>query len=270
MAKQVITIHENGSKQSADTAAVLKKKLQDAQMLVTDTYTDQTDLIVCIGGDGSFLRAAHDTNFPSVPFIGINTGHLGFFQEIKPEQLDDFIAMYISGNYSIQELNTVKATVDHDGKTDTYYGINEIIVRGNPSNIVHLDISLGDNFIESFSGDGILVATASGSTAYNYSLRGSIVDPRLKLLQVTPMAPTNTVAYRTFTSSILLPSDMTLGVTPEKNEANQTKPLIIINDGFEHIYDSLDAINIELSERSVKLIRFESYSFWDKVKEKFL
>ena len=65
--------------------------------------------------------------------------------------------------------------------------------------------------IEKFSGDGILVATSAGSTAYNYSLGGSIVDPRLKLLQVTPIAPMNTTAYRSFTSSILLPSDLTIG-----------------------------------------------------------
>ena len=88
-------------------------------------------------------------------------------------------------------------------------------IKGSDSYSIHLNISIGGSFIERFSGDGLLIATPAGSTAYNYSLGGSIVDPRLKILQVTPIAPMNTTAYRSFTSSILLPSDLSLGVVPD-------------------------------------------------------
>ena len=84
----------------------------------------------------------------------------------------------------------VKATVTtNDGHEYNHIGLNEIVIQGRPSYTVHLHISIDDMPIEKFSGDGILIATPAGSTAYNYSLGGSIVDPRLKLLQVTPIAP---------------------------------------------------------------------------------
>ena len=112
---------------------------------------------------------------------------------------------------------------------------------------VHLDISIGGMSIERFSGDGILVATSAGSTAYNYSLGGSIVDPRLKLLQVTPIAPMNTTAYRSFTSSILLPSDLSLGVIPEHND----DMIFIVNDGTETEYSNVKKIDVMISETYV-------------------
>mgnify|MGYP000500203747 CR=1 FL=1 len=150
-----------------------------------------------------------------------------------------FISDYENRQYSIQELSTVKAMVTTlDGTCNSHLGLNEIVIKGRHSYSVHLDISIGGMSIERFSGDGILVATSAGSTAYNYSLGGSIVDPRLKLLQVTPIAPMNTTAYRSFTSSILLPSDLSLGVIPEHND----DMIFIVNDGTETEYSNVKKI----------------------------
>lgn len=115
--------------------------------------------------------------------------------------------------------------------------------------------------------DGLLVATSSGSTAYNYSLGGSIVDPRIKLLQVTPIAPMNTTAYRSFTSSILLPWDLALEIKPEYIKSDKTH---IIADGFETAVTKADKITIKVSSSIVNLVRFSHYDFWEKVKGKFL
>ena len=105
--------------------------------------------------------------------------------------------------------------------------------------------------------------------AYNYSLGGSIVDPRIKLLQVTPIAPMNTTAYRSFTSSILLPSELSLGVVPEIDPGKSDR-IFLLNDGIEHAYSDVKEIKIEFSETVINLLRFETYDFWDKVKTKFL
>ena len=131
---------------------------------------------------------------------------------------------------------------------------------------MHLFISIGGKPIEKFSGDGLIVATSAGSTAYNYSVGGSIADPRLKLLQVTPIAPMNTTAYRSFTSSILLPADLSLGVVPEQRE-NQIN---IMNDGIETAYTNVKSIEVRVSEISVHLIRLKGYDFWNKVTDKVL
>lgn len=267
MTNKIINISTNGTDVSMETKAQLTKKLVDKGYTVMEEYQDGSDLIICIGGDGAFLETIHSCKFPQCPIIGINTGHLGFFQEISPDCLDKFIEDYEMGQYSIQNLSTVMATVTTtDQRENKHLGLNEIIVRGRQSYSVHLHISIEGKPIERFSGDGILVATSSGSTAYNYSLGGSIVDPRLKLLQVTPIAPMNTTAYRSFTSSILLPAELSLGVTPEYNDNR----IFILNDGIETGYSNVKNIKVEVSDTTVHLLRFKDYDFWNKVKTKFL
>lgn len=268
MRKKLINVFTNNTNLSLDTKSVLTKKLTDNGYTVTGEYSEDAELIICIGGDGALLKTIHSCGFPKCPVIGVNTGHLGFFQEVRPEDLDRFITDYENHNYSIQELSTVMATVTaKDGHEYKHIGLNEIVIQGRPSYAVHLHISIDDKPIEKFSGDGILIATPAGSTAYNYSLGGSIVDPRLKLLQVTPIAPMNTTAYRSFTSSLLLPAELSLGVAPEKQYENR---IAIINDGIETIYTDVADIKVNMSDTSVKLLRFKNYDFWNKVKAKFL
>ncbi len=267
MKKKLINIFTNGTDISLETQSLLVKKLVDKGYTVTGEYSHEAELIVSIGGDGSLLKTVHSCGFPGCPIIGINTGHLGFFQEISPENLDKFISDYENQQYSIQELSTVRATVTtSDGRKNAHMGLNEIVIKGRQSYSVHLDISIDGKPIERFSGDGILVATSAGSTAYNYSVGGSIVDPRLNLLQVTPIAPMNTTAYRSFTSSILLPAELSLEVVPEYSDNR----IFIINDGIETGYSNIKEIKVTASDTTVQLMRFKDYDFWKKVTDKFL
>ena len=268
MEHRLVCIRTNEMPTSLETADLLKAKLITSGFEVTEEFSDKAELLVSIGGDGATLDAIHQYDFPAMPIVGINTGHLGFFQEFHPEELDEFIFNYKEGHYSTQELVTVQAKVTtEDGREVIHTGLNEVVIRGSLSYSTHLNISIGDSFIERFSGDGILIASPAGSTAYNYSVGGSIVDPRLNLLQVTPIAPMNTTAYRSFTSSVLLPSDLTLGIIPEYTRNDST---YILTDGKETLYHNLKRITVGFSDKVIKLIRFESYDFWNKVKTKFL
>jgi len=145
--------------------------------------------------------------------------------------------------------------------------INEIVIKGDKSTTTHLNLSLDEGFLQKFSGDGILIATPTGSTAYNYSLGGSIVDPRLQLLQITPMAPINTTAYRSFTSSIVVPKYSTIKVQPEYTYEDS---ILIITDGVQHKHDSIVEVQIKLSELEIRILKLKGSNFWNKVKEKFL
>jgi Predicted sugar kinase len=264
---RIINVFANETVLSRDTMKLLKRKLEKSDFVVPKEFDPNAELIICIGGDGSFLETLHRYDFPTIPFIGINTGHLGFFQELHPDILDEFIFKYKHEKYEIQDLKTVKADVTINGERFEYKGLNEIIIKGERSRTVHLNISIGDSFIERFSGDGILVATPAGSTAYNYSVGGSIVDPRLSLLQVTPIAPMNTTAYRSFTSSIILPPNLSIKIYPEHSAECG---LLIVPDGMEFNHKGVDEINLEFSESVVRFLRFENYDFWYKVKSKFL
>lgn len=266
--RKKIYIYSNERETSKKTEKKLRQKLDKSGYTVLNHYDENADLLVCIGGDGTFLEAIHRFDFPSMPIIGINTGHLGFFQEIMPSMLDDFIFNYSQGKYQLQPLSTVKVTVHTKDGVHEHVGLNEVLVTGDSTRSIHLNISIGGSFIERFSGDGILIATPAGSTAYNYSLGGSIVDPRLKILQVTPIAPMNTTAYRSFTSSILLPSDLSLGIVPD--HADDPCKLCIVYDGVSCEYTDIEEIEVSFSDIEVNLLRFENYDFWTKVKSKFL
>ena len=263
-----IFIYANGGETSKKTEKKLKQKLDKSGFIVLSSYCEDADLLVCIGGDGTFLEAIHKFDFPTMPIIGINTGHLGFFQEIMPNMLDDFIFNYSQGKYEVQHLSTVKMIIRTGGEEHQHVGLNEVIIKGNSTYSIHLNISIGGSFIERYSGDGLLIATPAGSTAYNYSLGGSIVDPRLKILQVTPIAPMNTTAYRSFTSSILLPSDLSLGIVPDLRDNEGV--IRIVYDGFSVEYDNIEEIEVTFSDINVNLMRFNNYDFWTKVKSKFL
>lgn len=266
-AKRIINIFENDSPLSGETRRIFKQKLEKAGYSVCDEFSPQAELIVCIGGDGQLLRTLHQLDFPSIPFVGINTGHLGFFQELHPDQLDEFIFLYNQGRCAVQKLKTVKATIEIGSQRVCRKGLNEIVITGDNAQLTHLNLFIDDSFIETFSGDGLLICSPAGSTAYNYSLRGSIVDPRLDLLQVTPIAPQSTAAYRSFTSSILLPSHRSVTIYPENR---QGKGINVVADSTHFCYDGIDKITVELSEETVQLLRFENYDFWRKVKSKLL
>ena len=267
MKKRTVSIFTNRTEISNETVKLLHSKLEESGFSPCDGLSEDSELIMCIGGDGAFLAAVHECGFPPVPFVGVNTGHLGFFQEIFPNQVGSFIEDYKDGKYHVQRLKAVEAGIVSETGTAGLMGLNEIVIKGRGSYTIHLDISIGGSFIQRFSGDGILVASPAGSTAYNYSLGGCIVDPRLSLLQVTPIAPMNTTAYRSFTSSILLPAELSLGVTPERVADYEA---VISADGIEHVFRGVKTINISYSETVINLIRLESYDFWNKVKTKFL
>ncbi|HZK02728.1 MAG TPA: NAD(+)/NADH kinase [Anaerovoracaceae bacterium] len=267
MSIRKVNIFANSDDYSQEVRKLLRRKLQRSGFTVPKEFDPESELIVSIGGDGALLGTLHKYDFPDIPILGINTGHLGFFQEIHPDELDEFVFLYKQSRYNIQRLKTVKAIVYDEDKQFEYKGLNEIVIKADSSISVHLNISIGDSFIERFSGDGILVCTPAGSTAYNYSLGGSIVDPRLSILQITPIAPMNTTAYRSFTSSVVLPENLSVTVHPESREGSG---FLIVTDGMEFSHSNISKMVFGFSKTEVSFMRFENYDFWTKVKTKFL
>ncbi|MDR2133032.1 MAG: NAD(+)/NADH kinase [Clostridiales Family XIII bacterium] len=263
-----ICVFAKGDAASAEICGAFGTKLANAGFTIVSDFDETVELIVCIGGDGSLLNTLAALRFPNTPIIGVNTGHLGFFQELQPGELDEFIFRYKEKRYVIQELKTLRARIaSEDGGEDELLGLNEIAIHGAHSHVANLNIFIGDSFIETFRGDGILVSTPAGSTAYNYALGGSIVDPRLDLLQITPIAPINNSAYRSFTSSVLLPPHLSVNVFPEFVR----KPdILVAADGAEHTYTGVKRIHVAFSGETVRLLRLPQYDFWNKVKQKLL
>lgn len=265
--KRVINIIYNNDNASKKAADELREKFEAKGFDVSYTYNYCAELNICIGGDGAFLRAVHNYSFPIIPFIGINTGHLGFFQEVSPDNLDKFVDAYINQNYTIEEIFLVEALICTRTSCIELIGINEIVIKGIDSKVIHLNVSIADNYLERFSGDGLIVSTPTGSTAYSYSAGGSIVFPTVKVLQITPLAPISSKVYRSLTTSAIVHHDMTIKVNPEYRDENS---ILMVVDGMEHKYDNIVEINLKLSDMTISKLTLNPNNFWWNLKDKFI
>lgn len=264
-----IFIYKNRNQYSAQIEEELKAILSKYDVELTNSPHGDTDICICIGGDGSLLNFVHKFKFPSAPILGINTGHLGFFQECSPQNIEQAIEDILSGKYRIQKIKPIEATIFNKNRLiGKQTGLNEIMVRGSYSHVSHFAVSVGETKIQDYSGDGILISTPAGSTAYNYSLGGSLLSPDLDILQITPVAPMNTAAYRAFHSSIILPADKTITISSVGRTASRT--LILSFDGKTNEYFNIDKILIKQSKHTVNLIRSTKYDYWEKLADKLL
>lgn len=236
---------------------------------VLSEYSEDADLLACIGGDGTFLSFIHKCRFPKAPVIGINTGHLGFFQEASPYNLEETIDDIEAGRYTLQKIRPVEARIVTHRNEFLRIGLNEILVRGQYSHVSQFSVTIDDTKIQDFSGDGILVSTPVGSTAYNYSLDGALVSPDLDVLQLTPVAPMNTNAYRCFHSSILLPAGEKIRIAGAGRSTGGT--IILSFDGRTHEFTNVSYVDVYQSrDKEIHLIRQQNYDYWKKLSSKLL
>ncbi len=265
--EKIISVYSNNKGSSPETEEILTEKFRKLGFDIVKGLCNRADILVCIGGDGTFFDAIHKCNYPSIPIIGINTGHLGFFQDVPPDRIDEFIGCYITGKYKIQQLSLIKASVKTASGVFEHCFLNETTIRSTDFRSIHLNIYVDDKLIECCNGDGIVLSTPTGSTAFNYSLGGSIIDPRLDLVQITPIAPMNNTAYRTLSSSIILPSNTSLKLIPAMERDTN---LCVIRDGYKNEYTNVEEVVISTFDKKINLIRSIDFDFWSKVNSKLL
>ncbi|MFA5523278.1 MAG: NAD(+)/NADH kinase [Tissierellales bacterium] len=264
---KIINIIHNDNTLSKETSDLLVSKLREHGYIISNNFDYNADLNICIGGDGAFLRAVHMYDFPYVPFVGVNTGHLGFFHEINPENINMFVDNYSNGNYNIEDIYLVESHVCTRSNCIKLIGVNEIVIKDIESKVIHLNVSIDDKLLECFSGDGLIVSTPSGSTAYNLSSGGSIVYPTLKTLQLTPLCPINSKAYRSLQNSAIIPDGMSIKINPEYRDENS---VLIIVDGRQFKYDNVTEVKFKLSDKTIRKLTFHSQNFWSKVRDRFI
>lgn len=168
------------------------------------TYDEQKpNIVFTIGGDGTFIRACH--KYPTATFFGIHTGHLGFYSNYGLDELDELIDMINNNRYQINRIPLLSVNVEAD-KEYNFTAINEMTLIC-PLRTLKLDVYINDLFFEHFRGTGICVSTPTGSTAYNKSLGGAIVDHNIKSMQITEIAGINSSTYETINSPLILGND---------------------------------------------------------------
>jgi len=181
---------------------ILKSALLDAGHQINEEHPEY---VIFIGGDGTFLRAVHHyiQEIHQVKFVGIHTGTLGFFCDYEPENALQVITDLEKQEISVQAYHLLEAHVHFQEHTEIVYGVNEIRLE-NPFHTLICDVYIDDQFLETFRGNGLNIAGVLGSSGYNKSLGGAVVESGLNALQLTEIAPISSNVFRSLGSSLVL------------------------------------------------------------------
>lgn len=241
------------------------KLIEELEKYNFEIVEENYDLAIAIGGDGSFLRMVNNTNFNSdIYYVGINTGTLGFLQEIKPNNLEYFVSSLNDNDFKVDNIGTLETKITTDDSVSRHFSLNEIVIRQMELNALTMEIYVDGYFLETFAGDGILVSTSVGSSAYNTSFHGALIYNTLHTLQITPIAPLNTKVYKNLLTPIVLPEKKHILVKPIKRD------LIITFDGTNKRYENVKKIECFVKNKKIKFLRMKDYNFINIVNEKFL
>ena len=177
------------------------------------------DIVFSFGGDGTMLGAIHKYKnyLDTVKFVGINTGRLGFFTDFKIDELDKVISMIKKDEYRVNSYNLLEYTLKSKDYELSGYAVNDIAIT-NPIHTQIIDVYINEKHFETFRGTGLLISPPTGSTAYNKSLGGSIIDPHIKAIQLTEFAPINNRVIRNLSSPLVLSEKSKIALKFEENE----------------------------------------------------
>ena len=150
----------------------------------------ETDLVCVLGGDGTFLRTARAIGGSGVPALGVNLGRVGFLAKVETDGLERALDQVLAGDYSVEERFRIMARlIRGDGSSEEHACLNEVVVaRARRVRMIQLEVEVSGSHLATYVADGVVVATPTGSTAYSFSAGGSILDPRLRNMVITPVA----------------------------------------------------------------------------------
>jgi NAD+ kinase len=254
--------------QRGKICVVAKERTEEDPLLVKRNHLsvipEDTDLCIVLGGDGTLLQAARSIAYMDIPIIGVNLGQMGYLTEVEADDIDSALDKILEGSYEIEERMMLRGSLEKEGKKD--YSLNDIILtRYQGISTIGYNIFIDDQFLCSYYADGLVVATPTGSTGYNMSAGGPIIEPDAQMILVTPICP------HTLNSRSLL-------FSPEKKitlellngrDGNSMQAIASFDGSGTILLNSGDKIEIIRSKKTTKIIRLRRVSFLEMISKKF-
>ncbi len=269
-----IGIVVNTNKEGAEELlGKLREWLEKRDAAVIDSLAHSVDdiirdcsLIICLGGDGTMLSVASHMKEKSVPVLGINLGNLGFLTEVKKTEVFEELNAYYIENYTIEERLMLSCAVKSEKhKTERRFVVlNDIVVsREGLTRLLRVDAFVTNEKLTSFAGDGLIIATPTGSTAYSLSAGGAIVHPTLETIIITPICP-----HSSSLRPIVVNSEERITVKIQTNRAGEKA--LLTADGQESIeIDDSYSVEITRSNTPFKLVKSSKRSYFATLRENF-
>ncbi len=270
---KIIAILFNQKSKDAESLALdIKQKLKDdfevysqsAESAISKGLNNEKiDLIISIGGDGTVLRCAHVLNGSTAPILGINLGRLGFLCEIDSSDINQKLLPYLEGKGVIEQRSILKINLFKNNSKKEFFALNDfVLARGSKIRIIDVEASLNNNHFATYRGDGVVVSTATGSTAYSLSLGGAILSPSSNNMIIKPIA-----SHASLLGGLVMESDAKLIL-----KADSREDLSLTVDGFiDTQLREFDYIEIQIDDsKTVNFVRSLDFKseYWNSLAKK--
>ena len=224
-------------------------------------YSDEEEpeIVLSIGGDGTLLHAfhKHQHRLQDTAFVGIHTGHLGFYADWKPDEMEKLVISIARKGIWCIEYPLLEVTINYSNSEDgaTYLALNESTVKSSEVTLV-MDVELNGDHFERFRGDGLCMSTPSGY-CYNKALGGAIIHPSLTAMQLAEMASINNRVFRTVGAPLVLPYHHKCVLMPVKGP-----DFMVTVDHLQLLHKDVKSIEYKVADEKVRFGRFRPFPFW--------
>lgn len=228
----------------------------------TQIFKDKLDLIIVLGGDGTLLNVAREISKKyNIPILGINIGNLGFLSSTDISSIDEALEKIKKGQFKLDSRMLLECQIGESIEREN--ALNDIVVaRGTLSRIVKFDVYVDNKLYASFKGDGLIVTTPTGSSAYSFSAGGPIIYPNLNLITLTPICP-----HTNGMQTIVLSGKSTIEIIPENGE----EEIYLTVDGQKATkIEQRTSIKVRQAKEHVEVLLFEDYDYFKVLRSKIL
>lgn len=241
--------------------------LEHRNIVIPEDVIKGCEATVVLGGDGTLMRVAKQVNDFDVPIVGINMGHLGFLARIDKTKFEEALDKLVNEDYKIEERMLLNGVVYKDGKNIFESdAINDIVItRGGSLQVLNFDVEINNKPLKSYSADGVIVSTPTGSTGYNLSAGGPIVSPGADMMVLTPIAP-HTLVSRSIIFESYDEIKIIIG-QPHDNDVEQTVE-VCFDGGKRTKLSAGDCVIINKAEKSAKFILLDEVNFLEILSQK--
>jgi NAD+ kinase len=262
-ARQITThLRKRGIEVLASATADPDSTLTGATHVDERELAARADLVVSIGGDGTLLHAARHVAARDVPLVGINRGRLGFLTDVSPEHMLEAVDAILSGDYLAERRLMLAATLDGEPARGGLFALNDVVLqKGDTGRLLDFTTEVDGIYVNTHRGDGLIVATPTGSTAYALSCGGPIIQPNVDALVMVPICP-HTLSDR----PLVLPAASTIRVTLE-NAGGSAAHVVCDGEPLGRVATG-DALAISLAKQTVTLLHPRDYNYYELLRSK--
>ena len=222
----------------------------------------EADIVLSMGGDGTFLKAASYVGNKNIPILGINTGRLGFLADVSPEEMEETFEDIYKGNYKIEDRSVLQASSEGQPLKGYPCGLNEIaILKRDSSSMITIHTSINGAYLTTYQADGLVIATPTGSTAYSLSIGGPVIVPHSKTIAITPVAP-----HSLNVRPIVINDDWEITLDVESRSHN----FLVAIDGRSETCREGTRLTIRKADYKIKVIKRPNHVFFHTLRDKMM